>query len=323
MLASVAVMLLLACFACAAYADDDDPPVTASDVSRMMAPGATTSTADAGSTTSHSIVETAPVAPPSVVKPAPPPGAAIISSESSSDTLPGARPASLTPEMPTRPTFTTPSVPPIDNPGNDAAVMGAPGTQEIPQAMPEERPAAMVPPNVVPSSPDVTNYLNDDPDLQGGNVGTARDFVAEGDETSTMGFEVRESRCRLKSGEQADGLLVVTVYKDSPAAKAGLQSYKGTKQHVLQAVAIGAGMAFPPAMLLTMVALPMIEYTEMGKSYDMIIGVDGTRVNNFFDFEERMRNVQPGELVYLNLVRNGKRIQIAVPVPALSTSASN
>jgi S1-C subfamily serine protease len=76
-------------------------------------------------------------------------------------------------------------------------------------------------------------------------------------------------------------------------------------------------------MLITMVALPMIEYTEIGKSYDMIIGVDGSRVNNFFDFEERMRNVQPGELVYLNLVRNGKRLQVAVPVPPLTTSASN
>jgi len=36
-----------------------------------------------------------------------------------------------------------------------------------------------------------------------------------------------------------------------------------------------------------------------------------------------MRSVQPGELVYLNLVRNGKRMQIAIPIPALSTSASN
>jgi hypothetical protein len=222
----------------------------------------------------------------------------------------------------TRPTFTTPSVPPMDAPANDPALTNPAETQEIPQATPEDNPVAMVPPGTVPPPDDANNYMINDPDLVSG-IGTAREFVAQGEESSPIGFEVRESRGRLKGGEHVEGLLIVKVYKGSPADKAGLRGYNGGKQHALQALAIGAGMAFPPAMLLTMVALPMIEYTEMGKSYDMIIGIDGVRVTNFFDFAERMRNVQPGELVYLNLVRNGKRIQLPVPVPALSTSASN
>ena len=82
-------------------------------------------------------------------------------------------------------------------------------------------------------------------------------------------------------------------------------------------------MAFPPAFLATIIALPMIDYTEAGQSYDMIIGLDGSRVNRFDDFEERMHDVQPGELVYLNVVRNGKRIQLPISIPLLSTSASN
>ena len=220
--------------------------------------------------------------------------------------------------MPSRPTFTTPAVPPIDSSAADPAQLNPPQMQEIPQANPEETPVAMVPPNAIPA--DVNNYMIDDPTLAG-SLGTARDFVAEGEESSPIGFEVRESHCRLKTGERTDGLLIIKVYKGSPADEAGLHAVNGGKQHALQALAIGAGMAFPPAMLLTMVALPMIEYTEMGKSYDMIIGIDGMRVNNFFDFEERMRNVQPGELVYLNLVRNGKRMQVAVPVPTLSTAS--
>ncbi len=221
--------------------------------------------------------------------------------------------------MPSRPTFTTPAVPPIGSAATaDPAQLNPPQMQEIPQANPDETPVAMVPPNTLPA--DVNNYMINDPVLAG-SVGTARDFVAEGEESSPIGFEVRESHCRLKSGEQTDGLLIIKVYKGSPADKAGLQGVRGGKQHALQALAIGAGMAFPPAMLLTMVALPMIEYTEMGKSYDMIIGIDGMRVNNFFDFEERMRNVQPGELVYLNLVRDGKRMQLAIPIPTLSTAS--
>ena len=190
--------------------------------------------------------------------------------------------------------------------------------QEIPQARPQETPVATVPPDTVPSSNDLSNYMNDEPQLPGA-VGSLREFVVEGEETSPIGFEVRESRRKLNTGENAEGLLILKVEKNSAAAKAGLRPYKRAGHNVLEGLAIGAAMVFPPAIL----ALPVIDYTEVGESYDMIIGVDGARVTNFVDFEERMRNVQPGELVYFSVVRNGKRIQIPVPVPAPSTSASN
>jgi hypothetical protein len=224
--------------------------------------------------------------------------------------------------MPSRPTFITPAAPPIDHASNDSSVTIPPETQEIPQAMPDETPVATIPPGTVPSPSDLSHYLHQD-DPYAAGVGNLHTYLPEGEETSAIGFAMRESRCRLKTGEQTDGLLILKVDKDSPAARAGLRPYRGGAQHALQALAIGAGMAFPPAMLLTMVALPMIEYTEAGKSYDMITGVDGMRVTNFGDFEERMNDVKPGELVYFNLVRDGKRVQIAIPVPALATSASN
>jgi S1-C subfamily serine protease len=72
-----------------------------------------------------------------------------------------------------------------------------------------------------------------------------------------------------------------------------------------------------------MLALPLIEYKKVGESYDMIIGIDGIKVSSFFDFSQRMRNVQPGELIYFNVLRDGKRLQIAVPLPMPATSASN
>jgi S1-C subfamily serine protease len=77
-------------------------------------------------------------------------------------------------------------------------------------------------------------------------------------------------------------------------------------------------MVFPPAIL----AVPVIDYSGVGESYDMIIGVDGSRVCNVLDFEDRMRNIQPGQTVYFNVVRNGKRMQVAVPITGLSTVAS-
>jgi S1-C subfamily serine protease len=59
----------------------------------------------------------------------------------------------------------------------------------------------------------------------------------------------------------------------------------------------------------------VFDQVHLGESYDLIIGVDGSRVTNFLDFEERLRDVQAGEIVYLSIIRNGERMQIPVPVP--------
>ena len=66
---------------------------------------------------------------------------------------------------------------------------------------------------------------------------------------------------------------------------------------------------------LSVVVIPALDYMQVGESYDMIIGVDGSRVTNFLDFQDRMRDLQPGEIVYLSIVRDGKRVQVTMPVP--------
>jgi S1-C subfamily serine protease len=45
-------------------------------------------------------------------------------------------------------------------------------------------------------------------------------------------------------------------------------------------------------------------------------------VTNFLDFEDRMRDLQPGDLVYLNVLRDGKRMQVTMPVTAEVMQAS-
>jgi C-terminal processing protease CtpA/Prc len=145
-----------------------------------------------------------------------------------------------------------------------------------------------------------------------------QEFMSEGSDTSPIGLELREDSRKLDTGEQADGLLIMKVHRASPAAQAGLRSYSTVGHSLLEGAAIAAAMFFPPAVL----AIAAFDQTHVGESYDMIIGVDGKRVTNYLDFEDEMRDVKPGDVVYLSVVRNGKRMQIPVDVPATATSLS-
>jgi S1-C subfamily serine protease len=85
---------------------------------------------------------------------------------------------------------------------------------------------------------------------------------------------------------------------------------------VLEGAAVAASLVFPPAVL----AVPVIETIQLGENYDLIIGVDGNRVTNFMDFQDQLRDAQPGETVYLNILRSGKRLQVPVEMPPPSAA---
>jgi len=224
------------------------------------------------------------------------------------------------PDALARPTFTTPAVAPIDSRINAVAVT----TQEIPRMVPGT--PNVPPPKVVADLPPASNAIPDVEDLhaymtydRSPVAGASPDpWTVESEEVCPLGMEMREAHRRLKSGETAGGLLIVKVERDSVAEHAGLRPYKRAGHTVLEGVAIGAAMIFPPAIL----AVPVIDYTEVGESYDMIIGVDGARVSNVLDFEDHMRNLQPGETIYFSVVRDGRRIQVPVQIPPLSTASS-
>jgi S1-C subfamily serine protease len=134
---------------------------------------------------------------------------------------------------------------------------------------------------------------------------------SEGELTTPFGMELQEAKRSLKSGEDADGLLIVAVAKGSPAATAGLRPYSHTVHDAIAAAAM-VGAYFSGG--LSIVVIPAIDYMQVGESYDMIIGVDGSRVTNFLDFQDRIHDLQPGEVVYLSVLRDGKRIQLTMPV---------
>jgi len=203
-----------------------------------------------------------------------------------------------------------------------------PGTAEIPPANSpnsagaSQQQSPSTPPNSQPpnESSEVTRYQEEQSGLPPEQLRSLQQFDSEGELSTPFGMQLREARRTLKSGEEADGLLVTTVEKGSPAAAVGLHAYSHSVHDALAAAAM-VGAVFSGG--LAVVVIPALDYMQIGESYDMIIGVDGSRVTNFLDFQDRMRDLQPGEMIYLSVVRDGKRVQVTMPVPANVLQATN
>jgi hypothetical protein len=218
----------------------------------------------------------------------------------------------------------SPSVPvnmvatPVDA---DNALPGT-GVAEIPAPNPEDliQQQATAEPDGSNNSSEVARYEQEQSGMPPEQLRALQQFDSEGELSTPFGMQLREAKRSLKSGEDVDGLLITTVDKNGPAAAAGLHPYSHAVHDALTAAAM-IGAVFSGG--LAVVVIPAIDYMQVGESYDLIIGVDGSRVTNFLDFQDRMRDLQPGELVYLSVVRNGKRLQVTLSVPANIQQATN
>ena len=127
---------------------------------------------------------------------------------------------------------------------------------------------------------------------------------------SSLGVMLREETGALKSGASVKGLLITRIMHGSPAARAGLSAINNASRKAATGILVAAALLFPPAMM----AIPLV--ATLGQNGDLIIAIDSCRVKNAVDFEEQMTDAQPGEIVYLTVVRDGNRVQVAVPLPA-------
>jgi hypothetical protein len=173
--------------------------------------------------------------------------------------------------------------------------------------------------SVPTSQADNTNSLPSSPNGQAAPYQTQRnanqieppglqEYLDASEEISLFGMDLRIER--RKAEKEIQGLLIVDLAPGSPGATAGLHPYRQPTRDFLNGVGMLAAMAFPPAVAV----VPIVESVPLGEAYDLIIGVDGSRVTNFIDFYFCMRDVQPGEVVYLNVLRNGRRVQVPVQI---------
>jgi len=195
----------------------------------------------------------------------------------------------------------------------------APNASEIP-SISDDTPAASTGASQQPAAEpnEITNYEQEQSGMLPEQLKNLQVYDSGSELFTTLGMRLREDRRALKTGEEADGLLVSGLIKNSPAAEAGLHAYNATGHNMMTGVAMAGAMLFPPAILL----VPALDYTSIGETYDLIIGIDGARVRNFLDYQDRTRDLMPGEMIYLSVIRDGKRLQLTMTVPPNLTQAT-
>jgi S1-C subfamily serine protease len=143
-------------------------------------------------------------------------------------------------------------------------------------------------------------------------VGGDSDSVGENeDQVPALGIEVTNGESKLTRGPTVTGIKVITVDPGSPAAIAGLQSERMIARTALTAVLAVGGLFVPPALIVAI----LVSQSDMGESHDLIIAVDGERTRNIADLQDALSRAGDGEIVYLVVVRAGRRQCVAVHLP--------
>jgi S1-C subfamily serine protease len=147
----------------------------------------------------------------------------------------------------------------------------------------------------------VKDYVSGDPYAVGENE----------DQVSALGIEVANGESKLTRGTSVTGIKVISVDPNGPAAIAGLQSERMIGRTALTAALAVGGMVFPPAMFIAI----LVSQGDVGESHDLIIAVDGERTRNIADLQDALSREDGGEIVYLIVVRAGRRECVAVRLP--------
>ena len=129
-----------------------------------------------------------------------------------------------------------------------------------------------------------------------------------------LGIEVEDTIDRFE-GHDVFGVEVLNVRQSSPGALAGLRSRKAAVSTVLKTITLVGTLVFVPTRFI----YDWVSDTGAGDWHDLIIGVDGERVQYVSELENALGQVEEGDIVYLTLLRSGKRVQVPVSLETLNS----
>jgi len=116
-----------------------------------------------------------------------------------------------------------------------------------------------------------------------------------------LGISVQRIETHSTPGRSIEGLEVVGVDPDSPAALAGLKGRSGMT--TLGASGATAGALMAP---LDIALMPLLNKTgQLGRTGDLIVAIDDRRVDSELDLETALGDAKPGDTIYLTIVRYG------------------
>jgi S1-C subfamily serine protease len=145
-----------------------------------------------------------------------------------------------------------------------------------------------------------------------GDLGTLDEYVRGSDsgasEVTVLGISVMNGTAQLKGTGQVRGVRILSVLPGTAAAIAGVRGERVAASAFLTAGFLVAGMFFPPAALGAVI----VQNASIGESYDLIIAIDGQRTRNVQELRQALADAASGELVYLVLVRAGRRYNAVV-----------
>jgi len=140
------------------------------------------------------------------------------------------------------------------------------------------------------------------------------DVPTKREDVDRLGIEVEDAIDRFE-GHDVFGVEVLNVRQSSPAALAGLRSRKAAVSMVLKTITLVGTLAFVPTRFI----YDWVSETGAGDWHDLIIGVDGERVQYVSELENALGQVEEGDIVYLTLLRSGKRVQVPVSLETLNS----
>ena len=131
-------------------------------------------------------------------------------------------------------------------------------------------------------------------------------------EIPDIGIEVCDGTGKLQSGALLRGPIVTSVIPDGPAGRAGLKNQRDIARPVLMGVFIAGALVFPPAFF----GAAVVASSNIGESHDTIVAVDSERTRDVQELEDAIDRSREGPILYLSVIRGGRRSQIQVFVRA-------